>query len=134
MNRDELLERALSLSDEDDWQGAADLLRDNLGDLPDDPAVHCSLGVAEHELGIGGIAYERLWMRSSPRRSRRGCNRTGQNRVRDARTSATACDRWRSLAVTAVEDRLDAGHEAVTSMLYEDPAHAMLSSLLRERP
>ena len=60
MNRDELLERALSLSGEDDWQGAADLLRDYLGDFPEDPAVHCSLGVAERELGMGGIAYERF--------------------------------------------------------------------------
>ncbi len=60
MNRDELLEQALSLSGEDDWQGAADLLRDYLGDFPDDPAVHCSLGVAERELGMGGIAYERF--------------------------------------------------------------------------
>ncbi len=60
MTLDELLEGALSLFAEENWQQAADLLRDHLGDFEDDPRVHCSLGVAERELGLDGIAYERF--------------------------------------------------------------------------
>lgn len=60
MDRDALLERALSLADEDDWAGAAELLREHLEDFDDDPAVHCWLGVAERELGMDGVAYERF--------------------------------------------------------------------------
>lgn len=56
----EVLERALSLADEGDWVGTAELLRDHLEDFADDPAVHCWLGVAERELGLGGTAYERF--------------------------------------------------------------------------
>ncbi len=59
-DRDALLERALSLADEDDWAGAAELLRDHLSELDEDPAVHCWLGVAERELGMDGVAYERF--------------------------------------------------------------------------
>jgi Flp pilus assembly protein TadD len=55
-----LLERALGLFDEGEWEGAAELLREALEDFPDDPAVHCWLGVAERELGIEGVAYERF--------------------------------------------------------------------------
>ena len=36
--------------------------------------------------------------------------------------------------VTAVEDRLDAGHEAAASMLSEDLAPNMLRMRMRERP
>ena len=60
MTRDDLLERALSLFDEDDWDGAAELLRDSLADFGEDAAVHCWLGVAERELGMDGVAYERF--------------------------------------------------------------------------
>ncbi|MDA0328688.1 MAG: hypothetical protein O2958_06735 [Gemmatimonadetes bacterium] len=60
MERDELLERAIALGEDEDWQGAADLLREYLDDFDDDPAVHCSLGVAERELGMEGVAYERF--------------------------------------------------------------------------
>lgn len=60
LSRDELLERALSLFDENDWEGAAELLRDGLEQLADDPAVYCWLGVAEREIGMDGIAYERF--------------------------------------------------------------------------
>ncbi len=60
MTRDDLLEGALSLFAEENWQGAIDLLLDNLDDFQDDPAVHCNLGVAERELGMDGIAYERF--------------------------------------------------------------------------
>jgi tetratricopeptide (TPR) repeat protein len=60
MTREQLLERALSSFDEEDWTSAAELLRDRLSDFADDPAVHCWLGVAERELGLDGIAYERF--------------------------------------------------------------------------
>lgn len=60
MDRDTLLERVLSLADEDAWAEAAELLRDHLFDFDEDPAVHCWLGVAERELGLDGVAYERF--------------------------------------------------------------------------
>ncbi|MGB1840269.1 MAG: tetratricopeptide repeat protein, partial [Longimicrobiales bacterium] len=60
MDRDQLLEQALGLGEEGNWQDAAQLLRDHLEDFPDDAAVHCWLGVAEQELGLGGVAYERF--------------------------------------------------------------------------
>lgn len=60
MDRDQLLERVLTLADEEDWASAAELLRDNLEEYDEDPAVHCWLGVAERELGMGGVAYERF--------------------------------------------------------------------------
>ena len=60
MNRDALLERAWSLFEEEDWMSASELLRDGLSDFPNDAAVHCWLGVAERELGMEGIAYERF--------------------------------------------------------------------------
>jgi Flp pilus assembly protein TadD len=56
----QLLERAHSLADEGDWTGAAELLREHLADFDDDPAVHTWLGVAERELGMDGVAYERF--------------------------------------------------------------------------
>lgn len=58
MDREALLERALSLADEGDWEGAAELLRDHLDDFDDDAAVHCWLAVAEREMGSEGMAYE----------------------------------------------------------------------------
>jgi Flp pilus assembly protein TadD len=57
---EQLLERATRLADDGDWGGAAELLRDHLEDFDEDPAVHCALGVAERELGMGGVAYERF--------------------------------------------------------------------------
>jgi tetratricopeptide (TPR) repeat protein len=60
MELDGLLERALSLADEGDWEGMADLLRQHLAEYEDEPAVHCWLGVAERELGLDGSAYERF--------------------------------------------------------------------------
>lgn len=60
MDLDRLLERALGLADEGDWAAAADLLRDHLAEFDEEPAVHCWLGVAERELGMDGIAYERF--------------------------------------------------------------------------
>jgi Flp pilus assembly protein TadD len=38
----------------------AEVLREYLSDFDDDPAVHCWLGVAERELGLEGVAYERF--------------------------------------------------------------------------
>lgn len=60
MDRDALLERALTLGEEEDWAGAAEVLRDHLDEFDEDPAVHCWLGVAERELGMDGVAYERF--------------------------------------------------------------------------
>jgi len=60
MDRDTLLERALSFADEGDWASAAELLRDQLAEFDEEPAIHCWLGVAERELGLEGVAYERF--------------------------------------------------------------------------
>lgn len=60
MKPEETLERALSLFDENDWEGAAEMLRDGLERFPDEAAMHCWLGVAERELGMEGVAYERF--------------------------------------------------------------------------
>lgn len=57
---DEILERALRLGDEGDLEGMAEELRGALADHPNDPYVLCWLGVAERELGLEGIAYERF--------------------------------------------------------------------------
>lgn len=56
----EVLERAYSLADEGDWEGTAELLLEQLEEFPDEPSMHCWLGVAERELGLGGSAYERF--------------------------------------------------------------------------
>jgi len=58
MDRDDLLERVLSLAGDHEWAGAVELLRDHLAEFDEDPAVHCWLGVAEQELGMGDLAYE----------------------------------------------------------------------------
>jgi tetratricopeptide (TPR) repeat protein len=60
VTREQLLTQVLDLFDGADWGNAAELLRDHLGDYPDDPAMHCWLGVAERELGMEGVAYERF--------------------------------------------------------------------------
>lgn len=60
MDLDRLLERTLSLADEGDWAAAAEVLREHLEEFDEEPAVHCWLGVAERELGMDGIAYERF--------------------------------------------------------------------------
>jgi len=57
---EQLLERAHTLGEEGDWGGAAELLREHLEEFDQDPAVHCWLGVAERELGLAGVAYERF--------------------------------------------------------------------------
>lgn len=55
-----LLDRALSLGEEGDWEGMADLLREHLEEHGEEAAVHCWLGTAERELGLEGVAYERF--------------------------------------------------------------------------
>lgn len=59
-DRDQLLERAWSLGAEGAWEDAAELLREHLEEFDEDPAMHCWLGVAERELGMEGVAYERF--------------------------------------------------------------------------
>jgi len=60
MDLEPLLERALTQADEGDWEGMAALLREHLAEHEAEPAVHCWLGVAERELGLEGVAYERF--------------------------------------------------------------------------
>ncbi|HSH74345.1 MAG TPA: hypothetical protein VLA09_01475 [Longimicrobiales bacterium] len=60
MDAEQLLERAHALAEEEDWPGMADLLREHLPEFDEEPAVHCWLGVAERELGLPGVAYERF--------------------------------------------------------------------------
>lgn len=57
----EALDEVLGLADEGDWQGVAERLREHLS-VEDAPsaAVLCWLGVAERELGLSGVAYERF--------------------------------------------------------------------------
>lgn len=59
METDDALGRALALADEGDWAGMAEVLREELEGDPG-AAVLCWLGVAERELGLTGIAYERF--------------------------------------------------------------------------
>lgn len=60
MDVPQLLDRALSLGEEGDWEGMAELLREHLEEFAEEPAVHCWLGTAERELGLDGVAYERF--------------------------------------------------------------------------
>ncbi|MDT8342181.1 MAG: tetratricopeptide repeat protein [Longimicrobiales bacterium] len=55
-----LLHQAWELGDEGDFPGMANQLRDALESYPDEPALLCWLGVAERELGMEGVAYERF--------------------------------------------------------------------------
>ena len=57
---DRALEEAHRLAEEEDWEGMAHVLRGALEDHPAEPFVLCWLGVAERELGLEGIAYERF--------------------------------------------------------------------------
>ncbi len=54
------LEHGLDLGEQGDWEGMAEYLRDTLERYPGDAAVLCWLGVAETELGMDGVAYERF--------------------------------------------------------------------------
>ncbi|TVP77923.1 MAG: hypothetical protein EA352_02885 [Gemmatimonadales bacterium] len=55
-----LLAEALQFAEEGDWEAMAEHLRGVLPDHPDDPYVLCWLGMAERELGMGGVAHERF--------------------------------------------------------------------------
>jgi Flp pilus assembly protein TadD len=55
-----VLAQALEHAEEWEWDEAATLLRDALAEHPDDPYVLCWLGMAERELGLEGVAYERF--------------------------------------------------------------------------
>jgi Flp pilus assembly protein TadD len=55
-----LLDRAMVLADEGDWDQMAQLLREHLVEHEAEAEVHCWLGVAERELGLEGVAYERF--------------------------------------------------------------------------
>ena len=56
----EFLAQALQLGERRDWAGMAEHLRELLEAHPEQAAVLCWLGVAEHELGLDGVAYERF--------------------------------------------------------------------------
>jgi tetratricopeptide (TPR) repeat protein len=60
MELEALLERALGLADEGEWEAMAELLREHVAEHEDEAAVYCWLGVAERELGMEGVAYERF--------------------------------------------------------------------------
>jgi tetratricopeptide (TPR) repeat protein len=55
-----LLQRALDLGEDGDWEGMAKELSEALEATPEDPALLCWLGVAEGELGLPGSAYDRF--------------------------------------------------------------------------
>jgi tetratricopeptide (TPR) repeat protein len=57
---DVVLDRARRLGEEGDWESAAADLRDALPEWPEDATLLCWLGVAERELGLEGVAYERF--------------------------------------------------------------------------
>ena len=56
----DLLAWAHELGDEGDFQGMAERLEGGLEDHPGDPWLLCWLGVAQRELGMAGVAYERF--------------------------------------------------------------------------
>jgi Flp pilus assembly protein TadD len=60
MEADALLSRALGHADDGDWDGAATVLREALSEGEPSAEVLCWLGVAERELGMEGVAYERF--------------------------------------------------------------------------
>ncbi len=60
MEVEQLLQQALALGEEGRWDEMAEHLRGGLEEHGDDPFVLCWLGVAEAELGLAGVAYERF--------------------------------------------------------------------------
>jgi lipoprotein NlpI len=56
----DVLDRVVQMVDEGDWPAVADLLRDQVSDGDASAEFLCWLGVAERELGLSGIAYERF--------------------------------------------------------------------------
>lgn len=57
---DVVLNQARELGEEGDFAGMAERLREELESYPEDPALLCWLGIAERELGLEGVAYERF--------------------------------------------------------------------------
>ncbi len=55
-----VLQQALTRAEDWEWDEAAEILRDALEDHPENPYILCWLGMAERELGMDGIAYERF--------------------------------------------------------------------------
>ncbi|HEX2093918.1 MAG TPA: tetratricopeptide repeat protein [Longimicrobiaceae bacterium] len=55
---EEILQQAASLGEEGRWAEARDLLLEQLEENAEDPALLCWLGVASHELGAEGEAYD----------------------------------------------------------------------------
>jgi tetratricopeptide (TPR) repeat protein len=58
MELEDLLERALTLADEEEWGAVIDFLQDHLAEFEKEPAIHCWLGVAQRELGMEGVAFD----------------------------------------------------------------------------
>jgi tetratricopeptide (TPR) repeat protein len=56
----EVLDAAHLEGDQGNFEGMAERLREGLEQFPGDPFVLCWLGVAERELGLDGVAYERF--------------------------------------------------------------------------
>jgi tetratricopeptide (TPR) repeat protein len=54
------LGRALAVAEEGDWEAAASILLAAVEEDPENPELLCWLGVAERELGLDGLAYERF--------------------------------------------------------------------------
>lgn len=57
---EEVLQQALRLGEEGDWEAMADHLESALDDAPEDPYLLCWLGVAEREMGLDTSAYRRF--------------------------------------------------------------------------
>jgi len=57
---EDLLQQALDLGEDGDWEGMAEELSGALERAPGDPVLLCWLGVAERELGLPGSAYDRF--------------------------------------------------------------------------
>ncbi len=55
-----VLQQALTRAEDWEWDEAAEILRNALEDHPEDPYILCWLGMAEREMGMDGIAYERF--------------------------------------------------------------------------
>lgn len=55
---EQILQRALQLGEDGEWEEMADHLEAALEDHPEDPFVLCWLGVAEREMGLDTMAYD----------------------------------------------------------------------------
>jgi len=55
-----LLNQALEMVEEEAWESVAEYLQRGLENHPDDPYLLCWLGMAEREMGMESVAYERF--------------------------------------------------------------------------